>query len=626
MAYRTFRNEPTYEAPDVSNLLANTMGTIHQVITENTREKRARRTAAERFKVDNAKGYYETDRDALDESAKQITSRAISEIRNNGQISAETALMMEDRKGLADRSRIDYDTAKNIRGQIKEMSLRDPYYNGDVDNAKLVKAEYDGTISDRNERLQAVAGQLKNIDTFNKSKFLANYIQKQKLNTMQTVSEKSGVKNTKMTSAIFMKPDGTPGVTDAHVIDYFNSDPRLDEFYTMEVDKQLGGEIKRMRALGNDERVAWMKDMHDEDVKAALIEHPELNIVNGTPLSERKKELAVSDLSAGQDINRKTAVDYSDQYGANGGKFNNTKIGYQPTVISQAINFKTLNGAKNVGTVGADLTYIDKGGPIKFVTNTPIRANVGTGEVDTKASDNLEFNLTNYGLYIYDDKGQLYPIQGNNVEEMKASIDAIPDRYFEKSATHPLNPQMSVGLNGYAINKSKLINQSLQKAGSLADEYNKAVDAGDDIKAAQIQKRMGEIEKIRAMAGNGDVDDLQLLLAGKQLGISGIQNDYVIKASDQDLSKIRSITNGLDLRDQSKWTEDMRELNDHYKQRFESARAESKPASSEKKPKTNKVITSDGSDVSKWKTANEYKVGDNVYFYDTASSQWKKKK
>lgn len=618
MAYRTFRNEPTYEAPDVSHMLTNTMGTMHQALNENIREKRARRSAAERFKLDNAKGYYATDRDALDEGAREIMGRAIGEIKKDGQISAETALMMEDRKGLADRSKIDYDTAKNIRGQIKELSLRDPFYNGEVDNEKLVNAEYNGTISDRNERLQSVAGQLKGIDTFNKSKFLATYIQKQKLNTMQSVSERSGVKNTKMTSAIFMKPDGTHGVTDEHVIDYFNSDPRLDEFYTTQVDKQLDGEVKRMRGLGSDERVSWMKGMDDEEAKAALIEHPELNIVNGTPLSQRKKDLAVSDLSAGQDINRKTAVDYSDQYGANGGKFNNTKIGYQPTTISQAVNFKTLNGAKNVGTVGADLTYIDKGGPIKFVTNTPIRANVGTGEVETKASDNLEFNLTNYGLYIYDDKGQLYPIQGNNVQEMKASIDAIPDRYFEQNANHPLSPQMSIGLNGYAINKSKLINQSLQKASNLAEEYNKAVDAGDEIKAAQLEKRMKEIDKIRSMAGNGDVDDLQLLLTGKQLGISGIQNDYIVKASDQDLAKIRNITNGLDLRDQNKWTEDMRDLNEHYQDRYSKARA-AKPT------KTSKVLTSDGTDVTKWKTTNEYKVGNNIYFYDTASSQWKKK-
>jgi len=621
--YRTFRNEPTYEAPDVSHVLANTMGTLHQIMRENALDRKARRTAAERFKLDSVKGHYASDRDALDESAREITGRAIKELRDHGQLSAETALMMEDRKSLADRSRIDYETAKNIRNQIKERSIRDKYYDGKVDDDKLIKAEYDGGISDRNDRIQAVAGQLGQIDTFNKSRFLADYIQKQKLNTLTNVTEKSGVKNTKMTSAIFMKPDGTPGVTDEHVIDYFNSDPRLDEHYTMQVDKQLGNEIKKMRSLGNDDRVSWLKGMDDEEAKAALIEHPELNIVNGTPLAERKKELAKSDLSAGQDLNRKTAVDYSDQYGANGGKFNNTKIGYQPTTISQAINFKTINGAKQVGTVGADLTYIDKGAPIKFVTNTPIRANVGTGEVDTKASDNLEFNLTNYGLYIYDDKGQLYPISGNNIEEMKSSIDAIPDRYFDKNATHPLNPQMSVGLNGYAINKSKLINQSLQKASSLAEEYNKAVDSGDDIKAGQLQKRMTEIDKIRSMAGNADVDDLQLLMTGKQLGISGIQNDYIIKASDQDLAKLRSITNGLDLRDENKWTDDMRELNEHYRQRYQKASSsvETKPKQTAK----SKVITSDGSDITKWKTTNEYKVGDNTYFYDSTTSQWKKK-
>ncbi len=280
-----------------------------------------------------------------------------------------------------------------------------------------------------------------------------------------------------------------------------------------------------------------------------------------------------------------TSIDYSDQAGATGGKFNNTKIGYQPTFVDQAINFKSLNGAKQAGTVGADLTYIDKGGPLKFITNSPIRANTGTGQVDTKASDNMEFNLRNYGLYLYDDKGQLYPLQGKNLDELKAGIDAIPDRYFTQNSTsnpHPLSPEMSIGLNGFAINKSKLINQSLEKRSELAGKYNEAMDAGDEIGAQQIKNRMDQIDKLRNMAANGDVDDLDLLMSGKQLGISGVQNDMIVKAGDQDLAKIKTMTNGLDLKNQDKWTDEMRDLNDYYKARYQKAKttqsAPAKPA------------------------------------------------
>lgn len=571
MAYRTFRNEKYYEAPNVDPF-ASTIGTINHMITERIRDKRLNLQAAQRFKLDKGKGYYATDEDMLNQQARAITTQAVVELRKTGQISADTALAMEDHKTLANRSKIDYDTANNIRKQIKENSVRDKYYLGDVDNQKLIGAEYDGDISGRNDRIQEVASQLGGIDTFNKSKFLADHIQRQKLNTIQNVTDKSGMKTTRMTSAIFMRPDGTPGVTDQHVIDYFNSDARVDQWYNQAVDKQLDDDVKRMRALGNDSRVSWMKDMDDKDVKEAIIRNPGLDLINGTPFAERKKEMAMSDLNAGQDINRKVAVDYSDQYGANGGKFNNTKIGYQPTNIQQAINVRTLNGAKNIGTVGADLTYIDKGGPIKFVTNTPIRANVGTGESERKASDNLEFNLTNYGLYVYNDKGELYAIGGDSLQDMKNAIDAIPDDYFDSNKPHPLNPSMSIGLNGYAINKSKLINQSLGKLSSLAEEYNKAVDAGDEVKAASLKSRMDQVEKVRSMVGNADVDDIQLLLNGKQLGINGVQNDYIIKASDQDFAKLKSITNGLDLRDETKWTEDMRELNDHYRARYTAAR------------------------------------------------------
>lgn len=629
--FREFKSEAYYEAPDTNGLFAHTMNTIHGQMAERAREKRANRTAAERFKIDNAKGFYTADVDVLNKQAGEIVSRARNEIRHKGQLSGETDLMMQDYQTTANQSKVDFELAKSARAKMKELAEKDKYYTGasvqggkiGKDEEELQKAEYEGPISERNQRIQDVLKNLGGIETFNKGKYVADHIQKQKLNKMQQVTDGSGVKTTRMTSAIFMKPDGTPGVTDEHVVEMFNSEPRVEEWYNTAVNKQLTDEVGRMKALGSDPRVSWMVGMDDEDIKAALINNPTLNLINGTPFGQRKKEMARADLSVGQDINRSTSVDYSDSYGASGGKFNNTKIGYQPTFIDQAINFRSINGAKQAGTVGADLTYIDKGGPLKFVTNTPIRANVGTGEVDTKASDNMEFNLRNYGLYVYDTKGQLYPIQGKSLEELKNSIDAIPDRYFSKNATHPLSPEMSIGLNGFAINKSKLITQSLDKLSSYAEEYNKALDAGDEIKAQQLKSRMDQVQKLRTLAGNADVDDMELLMTGKQLGISGVQNDLIVKASDQDFAKLRTMTNGLDLRNTEKWTEDMRELNDHYKKRALAAQS-APPAPAKQTPKV-KTVTSDGTDVAKWKTTNEYKVGDKIYFYDNNEGKWKKK-
>lgn len=609
MAYREFHSEPTYEAPEISGLLNNTLDTLQSVMMQKVQERRQNRAAAQRFKLDSQKGFYASDQDALDDVAKTITQRAVNELRNSGNLSSDTSLMMEDYKGLANRSKIDYDTAQNVRKQITALAGKDKYYNPKSDNDRLINAEYEGGIDGRNDRIQGVAQSIGGLETFNKGRFLSDYIQQQKLNTLQQVTDQSGVKTTKMTSSIFMKPDGQPGVTDTHIVDYINRDPRIEQWYNNEADKQLTGEVTRMRALGNDPRVAWMKDMSDEDVKTALVENPSLNVINSTPFAARKKELARQDLEAAQDLNRKTAIDYSDQYNANGGKFKNTKIGYQPTNIQQAINFKTLNGARNAGTVGADLTYVDKGGPIKFVTNSPIRANVGTGQVDTKASDNVEFNLSNYGLQIYDDKGQLYPMQGNNLDELKKSIDAIPDRYFDPNSAHPIS-EMAVALNGYAVNKSKLINQSLDKRGQLAEQYNTALDDGDEIKAGQLQSRMNQIDQLRSMSGNADVDDLQLLLLGKQLGISGIQNDLIVKATDQDFSKLKTITNGLDLRNRESWTEDMKELKAHFdKRKAEAQQALQSPAKPKPKPKSKSITPEEFNQ--KWATlkAGEKLVG-----------------
>lgn len=588
MAYREFNNEDTYAAPDTSGFLSHTISTIHNQLAEKARQKKEYRTAAQKFKMDVGKAAYTSDQDVLNEDAKNITARAIHELKNTGQLSAETSLAMQDHESILNKSQLDKKLADQVRAKIKENGDNPKnYYNGKVDEDALIKAEYEGPINERQDRIQAVAKQLGGINTFNKGKFVADHIQRQKLNKLQSVTDQSGIKTTKMTSAIFMKPDGTPGVTDSHVVEMFNEDPRVEQWYTNELDKKLTDEVGRMKALGNDPRVSWMKGMTDEDIKAAIIENPSLNLINGTAFGQRKKDMAKDDLAVGQDLNRSTSIDYSDQAGATGGKFNNTKIGYQPTFVSQAINFKSLNGAKQAGTVGADLTRIDNGGLIKFQTNTPVRANIGTGQVDTKASDNMEFNLRNYGLYAYDDKGQLYPLQGENLGELKQSIDGIPDRYFDANATHPLNTEMSIGLNGFAINKSKLINQSLEKRSELAEKYNKAVDAGDDIEAERLKTRIGQIDKLRSMAGNADVDDLDLLMSGKQLGISGVQNDMIVKAGDQDFAKLRTITNGLDLKNQDKWTDEMRELNDYYKARVQKVRsgvqtakpkAEAKPA------------------------------------------------
>jgi hypothetical protein len=176
---------------------------------------------------------------------------------------------------------------------------------------------------------------------------------------------------------------------------------------------------------------------------------------------------------------------------------------------------------------------------------------------------------------------------------------------------------MSIGLNGYAINKSKLINQSLDKKSELAGKYNDAVEAGDEIQAQQIKSRMDQIDKLRTMASNGDVDDLDLLMSGKQLGITGLQNDMIVKAGDQDFSKLKTITNGLDLRNQDSWTDDMRELNDYFKAKAQKAR--STPAEETRPKADTKTKTPNSPTVGTVKNGYKFLGGD-----PSKPESWKK--
>lgn len=79
--------------------------------------------------------------------------------------------------------------------------------------------------------------------------------------------------------------------------------------------------------------------------------------------------------------------------------------------------------------------------------------------------------------------------------------------------------------------------------------------------------------------------------AAAKNGITSVRTDQLVKADKSDLDKINTITEGLNLSKQDKWSPEMREVNDLYKKRAQEAAANGYQSEKPKKTKQVKAQT-----------------------------------
>jgi hypothetical protein len=586
VAYREFQYEKYYESPDNSQAFATQVQGLTNLFRGIQQKEEKRKADANQFEYDLDKGAFENDSKIFGEVANTVVSRGKNEFRSNGRLSPETQRLMIDGKTWQQQSQNQLERAKALNADIK--SKADPYYNPEPD-LNLVKWATHGENNDvdfrnRGERLSEAEKQLGGVNTFKFDKYRADYVKTQGQQSKEReFPMKNGSSKTIFDQATFWAPDGKPGVTDTHAIKFIESDQRVAQFYDDRISKALDQEIKAMKSSG-DARTEWMKGMDELEIKNELINNPSKNLVNQQEYGVRVRDAAKRDLSESDRINSK--VNYTSlQSDDNGGRWSNKNILIDESVNTIAQEAKTANGMQTVTSYGPGGRITQKSGrAVQIDTMNPIRTDIKRGVTTKNNKGSVRLNLTGYTLMPVRSGSAPFALKSNTTEGMLEEINNLPLEYFNPEGNMKLQPEMKIGMNGFVINEAGVLNDVQDQLLSLSTQIADAVKSNDKDKESSLRNMDYNLQELKEMVGSGDYDPQELLLAGNKAGVRKIQNDMIIPADDSDLSTIKNVTGGFNLKDKSNWSDDMRQVSDAYSKR--AAEAKAKGYGSVEKPKS----------------------------------------
>ena len=599
MAYREFYEAPV---PEAVNPLEHTTKAIAGLFSSLAAHQKEKKRAIDEYKYTLNKGTFENDNIYFEEGAKATTNLMKEGMRerDNYKIQGAKDLAAKLEAQNQERRRQD-EMFKAGEKTIEDREKKDIYYNAAVDRQAWKDAafgeEHDINFIERGDRLDSTAKVIggRNPASFKDREYLADWVKTygQKQKEITTGSPYAG--RTEVSSSPFVNPKtGKPEVTDEHAIDYIKSDDegRVDQKYTWKMENELKDEVKRMRASG-DSRAAWMKDMSDADVISELINDPKKNLINSQEFGIRKREMAKKDLSSAAGIQTKVSVETKIDQKATGGLYKNDAIAYSPTFSKTTTEYdegvageeaahtgKTVRRRGSLAGPGGVL-MISKGTttgkPITFDVESSNSYLINSGR-KSQITGKQPFNLTGYHLQVYKNDGTPYPIEAGTTGEMIDKLRSLPANQFKE-----LEPQPRIALSGYVLDRTRVLGDIRTNSYKLSEEIGKASRKGDLEELGKLNEQLMSLQELKQKLNNGDLSDEDILNAAAREDITSIRTDQLVKAEQADLDKINNITNGLNLRDRSKWSEDMRKFDDAYQTVYKEKTAASPPP-----PATNK--------------------------------------
>lgn len=627
MAYREFRNEKTYAAPQIEGL-PHTLAALDTM----ARVKAARQQRV--FDLQNSWKTFEATNQIpslnrkINNEARNVTHSLSNAFRAgfNGIpsdiVQRQATLSHQDKEAKAIEEQI-----KNKSAQIKELASQDPYYKPNYDLQRLMETTRDNDLpiseelASKNNFLSSFSPGQDLRETFDREKAASDFVSSLgKTDKENDYTSPEGVRSRVSTSARFRDKNGVPNITDEHIAQFFGKDKRLYQSYQMDAVDDIAKDWSQYKASGN-EKPAWTKGLTDQDVVAELVNDPakQKDIgVDPKELWSRVADKARNTLKKYEDASVKSFYDQEKQ-----------NKGWQFGFTSDKIN-EPVAGFNTGSYSGPSWTITNKTGANPYLNIdavTKAKIDPTTGEVNTsRTPTRTVVNNIHWGIYKTDAKGNKIPIPitASNTDEMIEKIRQMP--VGERSKISGVAPI----LNGYSIDKNNLLSTAYTKKDEI--ETALAKDPTDPEKQNQLQK----IEEILDDVNAGR--DLNGQLIQRFLGVDIMKpTSFVMEPRDQATSDIRSRT-GADLFSDKSMTPEMKT----FKQSVDNVIGETKRELSSPEFKQSELnrkgkalkqnvekitgkIMSDGSDVDKWKEDKQYIVGDATYYFDKTTQEWKKK-
>jgi len=341
MAYREFRNEAFYEAPEIGQLMPQTMGMLETAMRIKAQKEASDKSAYDNLKITVEEGGIPQIQPAFGKAAESFTVLASEDYRSGRPPRPEIKQGMVATSGLAKTSKELAERIKNTTDAINKSDQ--PFLKKDValkEYSELVgdptlTVEDPGKIKDVLSEIEKRTTSYKPnpLTTFNEMGFLTDkvkeYGEKQK---SRQVTDKNGNMISSEYRGQFVDENGVPGRITDDVISEVINDPRgAKEYYDARVIKDIEDDLAKIVA-GRMEEIPTTKEgnilrnlIDNGDPTAAyfLKENPELNPIDKRTNFQRKREMVEPELrkreKASIDSKRDSSKtnDY-DRYGSNG--------------------------------------------------------------------------------------------------------------------------------------------------------------------------------------------------------------------------------------------------------------------------------------------------------------------
>jgi hypothetical protein len=620
MAYREFRNEATYAAPEIEGL-PQTLAALDTASRIKVQQGLRNQSLQDKVYESNKNGYWILNQNEMtDKTALAVEATRQWKAAGKQGIPDEVRGLMTDVNALSDKGKVLWEAQKKFEQDID--ADKDPYFNKDGAVQEL-RANYNKPLSEIEQSL-ANFNPKQDPKFFNATKYADDFVKRygDKTSEFQNTTA-DGTKVAGLTKGKFFTKEGKPGIDPEVVESFLSDDPRADAFYTQSILKDLNQEYKQIVAGRVDELPdtkegltlkALIENGEDNAAINYLREHPEINPIDKRTEFQRKADKIIPELKDREDVQSKKVYDLSDKMpGAKWGSGSKSLAG------------DPADGFQN----GPSRTVMLKSGtgqnklPFLPATISTKRRDKDTGAIVDTGSANIPMHINYYTWGATDVDGVPYNFKSNNLQDLKKEIAgmSVGERAQMKAA--PV-------FHGVSVDKANALNLAFRKMDELKSEARKNPE-GD---AAQD---LPELEEALNNMGAGKEYDTQLIQ--KYIGSDVVRNEmFAVSKDDVNETQYEALT-GIRVNSPKSLNPEMKEIKNFIESEAAKAKKELAPAfkkeveditkrNEEKvvgKPVKVEVIESAGDDLDKWNPGNQYKVGKAIYFYDTEAKEWKKK-
>jgi len=634
MAYRDFHWEPQSSVPrrggtSASNILDSAASSVSAIFKAIQGQKVKKQQAADNYKYTIEKGTDVNDDIMMESMAKEVVDTTRKGIMSEDPAIKNKAKELQSFAVQSQETRRKQDQQFKLNDDAaKAKAAADPDYNYDIDKKVNGEAFFgpgmngERNFTNRQEHLDKASGIVgRNPDALDETGRAKRFVGQM---AADELSGKTSAGDSFTKKGVFFN-GAKPEITDEHVAKFFGygGDDLTVQKLSKQVDQELLNEARNFKQKNPQET----KGMSDQEVFNYLKDNPTDNPLNkngyNTRVIDKGRRLLKDAEATINEYNRKEV----DPAEANK-LYKNDKVVHSYSNVDNKVSAASGDGGTKAVVNGGSggVIMMNNGAPIKFNSSNPVRTNINTSTTSKSKIGNDPFYMTSYqiGAFRQQDKGPLF-VKGATPEERIQTYESLPYEFFDPNGKWKAKPRLSIGINGYSVNAANILNAASNKQKSLQAELNDARTKGDTEKASRLEMAISQIDEISKMKASG-ADENEILLAAEKAGVNNVQSNELIEASDSDISSINGLTQGLNLKDRSNWSDPMKAEFDAYAKRADEAKAagyKSEKPVVEKVTKT--TLTSDGSDIESWKTTSEYKVGDKTYFYDKGTKQWKKR-